>query len=107
MYWRNGGWNWKALFSLGLGMLAAMMWIDAAYYVPAYTSPLSSATYGADFSWLFGLVVGSVAVSDFVCPNRAQRGDRNGFKRLDARLAASRRSASKRSGYRPRRRSRP
>jgi nucleobase:cation symporter-1, NCS1 family len=61
VYWRNGGWNWKALFSLGLGMLAAMMWIDAAFYVPAYTSPLSSATYGADFSWLFGLVVGSVA----------------------------------------------
>ena len=29
--------------------------------MPAYTSPLSSATYGADFSWLFGLVVGSVA----------------------------------------------
>jgi NCS1 family nucleobase:cation symporter-1 len=61
VYWRDGGWNWKALFSLALGMLAAMMWIDAAFYVPAYTSPLSSATYGADFSWLFGLVVGAVS----------------------------------------------
>jgi nucleobase:cation symporter-1, NCS1 family len=61
VYWRDGGWNWKALFSLALGMLAAMMWIDAAFYVPAYTSPLSSATNGADFSWLFGLVVGSVS----------------------------------------------
>lgn len=61
VYWRDGGWNWKALFSLALGMVAAMMWIDAAFYVPAYTSPLSSATYGADFSWLFGLVVGALS----------------------------------------------
>ncbi len=61
VYWRNGGLNWKALFALFLGMLAAMMWIDAAFYVPAYTSPLSSATFGADFSWLFGLLVGGLA----------------------------------------------
>jgi nucleobase:cation symporter-1, NCS1 family len=61
LYWRDGGFNWKALFSLALGMLAAMMWIDAAFYVPSYTSPLSTATYGADFSWLFGLVVGALA----------------------------------------------
>ncbi len=62
VYWRNGGWNWKALLSLALGMLAAMMWVDAAFYYPLnYTSPLSSATYGADFSWLFGLVVGALA----------------------------------------------
>jgi nucleobase:cation symporter-1, NCS1 family len=60
LYWRDGGFNWKALFSLGLGMLAAMMWIDAAFYQPAYTSPLSSATFGADFSWLFGFVVGAL-----------------------------------------------
>ena len=39
-----------------------MMWVDAAFYYPLnYTSPLSSATYGADFSWLFGLVVGALA----------------------------------------------
>jgi hypothetical protein len=42
-------------------MLAAMMWIDAHFYVPSYDSPLSTATFGADFSWLFGLVVGAVA----------------------------------------------
>ena len=61
IYWRNGGFNWKAIFSLALGMLAAMMWIDAAFYVPSYLSPLSSATYGADFSWLFGFAVGALS----------------------------------------------
>ncbi|MGD0595579.1 MAG: cytosine permease [Acidimicrobiales bacterium] len=60
IYWRDGGFNWKALVSLGLGMFAAMMWIDAAFYVPSYTSPLSNATHGADFSWLFGFVVGAL-----------------------------------------------
>jgi len=57
LYWRNGGFNWKALLSLGLGMFAAMMWIDAAFYVPTYTGPISNATHGGDFSWLFGMIV--------------------------------------------------
>jgi len=61
VYWRDGGWNWRALASLALGMLAAMMWVDAAFYFPAYTSPLSHATHGADFSWLFGLVVAGLS----------------------------------------------
>lgn len=59
LYWRNGGFNWKALFSLAAGMFAAMMWINAAFFFPAYTSPLSNATHGADLSWAFGLVVGA------------------------------------------------
>ncbi len=57
VYWRNNGFNWKALVALALGMFAAMMWTDAAYYVPSYTSPLSNHTHGADLSWLLGLVV--------------------------------------------------
>lgn len=62
VYWRDGGFNWKAIFSLFLGMLAAMMWIDAAFYSPLnYTSPLTTATHGADLSWLFGLVVGALS----------------------------------------------
>ncbi len=61
VYWRDGGWNWRALVSLALGMLAAMMWVDAAFYVPAYTSPLSHATHGADFSWIFGLLVAGLS----------------------------------------------
>jgi cytosine/uracil/thiamine/allantoin permease len=60
IYWRDGGFNWRALLSLALGMFAAMMWIDAAFYVPAYTGPLSNGTHGADFSWLFGLIVAGV-----------------------------------------------
>ena len=61
LYWRDGGFNWKALVSLALGMLAAMMWINAEFYVPSYLSPISSATSGSDFSWLFGFVVGGLA----------------------------------------------
>ncbi len=57
IYWRNGGLNWKALLALFAGMFAAMMWIDAAFYVPSYSSPLSNATHGADLSWIFGMLV--------------------------------------------------
>jgi NCS1 family nucleobase:cation symporter-1 len=60
VYWRNGGFNWKALVALAAGMFAAMMWIDAAFYKPSYTGPLSNATHGADLSWIFGMLVASV-----------------------------------------------
>jgi NCS1 nucleoside transporter family len=60
VYWRNGGFNWKALVSLAAGMFAAMMWIDAAYGWPKYTGPISNATHGADLSWAFGLIVSAV-----------------------------------------------
>jgi NCS1 nucleoside transporter family len=60
LYWRNGGLNWKALVALAAGMFGAMMWIDAAFYVPAYTGPLSNATHGADFSWIFGMIIAAV-----------------------------------------------
>ena len=60
LYWRNGGFNWKALVSLAAGMFGAMMWIDAASYMPAYTGPLSNGTHGADFSWIFGMVIAGV-----------------------------------------------
>jgi NCS1 family nucleobase:cation symporter-1 len=69
LYWRNGGFNWRALLSLALGMFAAMMWIDAAFYQPAYTSPLSNHTHGADFSWLLGLLVGAVAYYVLAAPS--------------------------------------
>ncbi|MGO9912321.1 MAG: purine-cytosine permease family protein, partial [Acidimicrobiales bacterium] len=60
IYWRDGGFNWRALFALFAGMFAAMMWIDATYYNPSYAGPLSNATHGADFSWIFGLLVSAV-----------------------------------------------
>ena len=60
LYWRNGGFNWKALLSLAAGMFGAMMWIEAQYYVPSYSSPLSNHFYGADFSWAFGMIVSAV-----------------------------------------------
>jgi NCS1 nucleoside transporter family len=57
LYWRDGGFNWKALVALAAGMFAAMMWIDAQYYFPSYIGPISNATGGADLSWLLGGVV--------------------------------------------------
>lgn len=60
LYWRQGGWNWRALLAQALGMVAAMMWVDAAFYFPAYTGPISNATGGADLSWLIGIVVGGL-----------------------------------------------
>jgi NCS1 family nucleobase:cation symporter-1 len=61
LYWRNGGVNWKALVAQALGMVAAMMWIDAAFYVPAFVGPIAKATGGADFSWALGILVGGGA----------------------------------------------
>ena len=60
LYWRNGGFNWKGFVALAAGMFGAMMWIDAVYYVPSYTGPLSNGTHGADFSWIFGMIIAGV-----------------------------------------------
>jgi NCS1 nucleoside transporter family len=60
LYWRNGGFNWRALLALAAGMFAAMMWINAAFFFPAYSGPLANGTNGMDLSWAFGLVVGSL-----------------------------------------------
>jgi NCS1 family nucleobase:cation symporter-1 len=61
VYWRNGGVNWRALVSLLIGGAAAFLWVNAEYDQPLnYLSPISSATNGADFSWLIGIVVGAL-----------------------------------------------
>lgn len=60
IYWRDGGFNWRALVALFLGMFAGMTWIDAAFYFPSYSSFLSNRTHGSDFSWAFGLIVAGV-----------------------------------------------
>jgi purine-cytosine permease-like protein len=58
LYWRQGGFHWPALIAQAIGMVAALMWINAAFDVPSYVGPLSSRTDGSDFSWLIGIVVG-------------------------------------------------
>ncbi len=59
VYWRNGGWNWKALLALACGMFSAMMWIDAQFFFPSYNGPLANGTNGMDLSWALGLLVGA------------------------------------------------
>ncbi len=60
LYWRRGGIHWPAVIAQGVGMVAALMWIDASTAFPSYVGPISSHTHGSDFSWLIGIVVGAV-----------------------------------------------
>ncbi len=63
LYWRNGGVHWPALIAQFLGMIAALLWINASFAVPSFVGPLSNAfagLKGSDFSWILGIVVGAV-----------------------------------------------
>ena len=63
IYWRNGGIHWPAVIAQVAGMVAALMWINAAFAFPAYTGPISNhfpGLAGGDFSWAIGIVVGSL-----------------------------------------------
>jgi purine-cytosine permease-like protein len=61
LYWRNGGIHWPAIIAQALGMVAALMWINAGSAVPAYQGPISKhlpGLQGGDLSWALGIVVG-------------------------------------------------
>ena len=61
LYWRNGGIHWPAVIAQVVGMVAALMWINAAFAFPSYTGPISNhfpGLAGGDFSWALGIVVG-------------------------------------------------
>jgi nucleobase:cation symporter-1, NCS1 family len=63
LYWRNGGIHWPAVIAQVAGMVAALMWINAAFAFPAYTGPISNdfpSLAGGDFSWAIGIVVGAL-----------------------------------------------
>ncbi len=60
LYWRHGGIHWPAVIAQGVGMVAALMWINASSAFPSYIGPISSRTHGSDFSWLIGIAVGAV-----------------------------------------------
>jgi nucleobase:cation symporter-1, NCS1 family len=55
IYFRNGGINWRGLIAMGIGMAAAASWLNA---YPAWTSPLTNHTGGADFSVFTGALFG-------------------------------------------------
>jgi nucleobase:cation symporter-1, NCS1 family len=62
LYWRNGGIHWPAVIAQVVGMVAALMWINAATAYPAYTGPISNhfpGLAGGDFSWALGIVIGA------------------------------------------------
>jgi nucleobase:cation symporter-1, NCS1 family len=63
LYWRNGGVHWPAIIALAAGIVAALMWINAAFDVPSYTGPISNhfpGLAGSDFSWALGIIVSSL-----------------------------------------------
>ena len=63
LYWRNGGIHWPAVIAQVVGMVAALMWINAAFAFPAYTGPISNhfpGLHGGDFSWAIGIAVGAL-----------------------------------------------
>ena len=63
LYWRNGGIHWPAIIAQVVGMVAALMWINAGTAYPAYVGPISNhfpGLAGGDFSWAIGIVVGAL-----------------------------------------------
>ena len=64
LYWRNGGIHWPAIVAQALGMVAALLWINADFAVPSYIGPISNhfpGLQGGDLSWAIGIVVGGGA----------------------------------------------
>jgi nucleobase:cation symporter-1, NCS1 family len=70
IYWGAGGWNWVAIVSLVLGMIAALSALNTTFRVPSWVNPITVATgnewtgaglSGADFSVFMGIVVGGLA----------------------------------------------
>jgi NCS1 family nucleobase:cation symporter-1 len=62
LYWRNGGIHWPAIIAQALGMVAALMWINAEFDEPSYIGPISNhfpGLQGGDLSWAIGIVVGA------------------------------------------------
>lgn len=63
LYWRSGGIHWPAIIAQVVGMVAALMWLDADFAVPSYVGPISKhfpGLAGGDFSWAIGIVVGAL-----------------------------------------------
>jgi NCS1 family nucleobase:cation symporter-1 len=62
LYWRNGGIHWPAVIAQIVGMVASLMWINAAFAKPSYVGPISNhfpGLNGGDFSWAIGIIVGA------------------------------------------------
>jgi NCS1 family nucleobase:cation symporter-1 len=57
---RWSGIGWPALFAQVLGMVAALMWTDGAFYKPSYVGAISNHTSGSDLSWAVGILVGAI-----------------------------------------------
>jgi purine-cytosine permease-like protein len=72
LYVRSGGIHWPGIVAQLVGMLAAASWLNA---YPAWTSPLSEHTHGADFSVFMGALFGATVY--FVLARRSVRQEAN------------------------------
>jgi len=80
LYWRNGGIHWPGVIAQALGMVAALMWINADFAVPSYVGPISNhvpGLQGSDFSWAVGILVGGVTY--FLLARRGVRREVSGL----------------------------
>jgi nucleobase:cation symporter-1, NCS1 family len=88
LYFRNGGVHVPGLVAQLVGMLAASMWLNA---YPAWTSPLSTHTGGADFSVFMGALFGAgtyYLLARRSVPREAEASVIDGADRAPAPLAA-------------------
>ena len=72
--------HWPAIIAQSAGMVAALMWINAAFAVPSYIGPISNhfpGLAGGDFSWALGIVVGSLRLLGAGGPRRPAGGRRH------------------------------
>jgi NCS1 family nucleobase:cation symporter-1 len=58
IYWRHNGLHWQGLVAMGIGMAASASFLSA---YPFWTSPLTNASGGADFSVFMGALFGGVS----------------------------------------------
>jgi nucleobase:cation symporter-1, NCS1 family len=72
LYWRNGGFHWPAVIAQVTGMVAALLWLNAAFAVPSWTGPISKHLGGSDLSWALGILVGG-AVYYVLARSRVRR----------------------------------
>ncbi len=56
-YWYSGGWNWRAIFSFVIGLVAALMFANA----PLFQGPLIGLIGNGDISIYVGFVVSAVS----------------------------------------------
>jgi purine-cytosine permease-like protein len=88
LYYRDGGWNWRALVAQAIGMVAAFSALSPTFHVPSWMNPVTVHTGGADFSVFMGMGVAALAYLVLAGrPVRRQADRQDELLRAEGRLA--------------------